>query len=311
MAAFFSRVGYKPTGEWKEEIVFFDREKEADRTEAVFPDGTRTRLTPDRDPRAAFADWLTAPGNPWFARNIVNRIWYWLLGRGIVQEPDDIRDGNPPENPELLAYLEKELVSSRFDLKRIYRLILTSQTYQLSSIPRADRAEGAKHFAYYPLRRLDAEVLVDALCQITGTSETYTSAIPEPYTYMPDGQRAMELPDGSTSSAFLELFGRPPRDTGMESERNNRPTAAQRLHMLNSSHVQNKLGQGPKLQALIRSAKDPKAVVNQLYLTILSRYPTAEEWAAIAAHSQSVKGREAAIDLAWALINSSEFLYRH
>ena len=168
MAAFFSRVGYKETAEWKEEIVYFDLTKATPQT-AVFPDGKPARLTADRDPREVFTNWLLAPGNPWFARNIVNRVWYWLLGRGMVQEPDDIRPDNPPANPELLAFLERELVSARYDLKRIYRLILASQVYQLSSIP--------ANFACYPLRRLDAEVLIDAVCQVTGTAEEYSSAI--------------------------------------------------------------------------------------------------------------------------------------
>ena len=312
MAAFFSQVGYKHTDEWKEEIVFFDRGKAAPAA-LTFPDGTPARLQPDQDPRQVFADWLLAPANPWFARNIVNRIWYWLLGRGIIQEPDDIRADNPPENPRLLEWLASELVASHYDLKHIYRLILNSTTYQLSPIPRADRALAAAHFAVYPLRRLDAEVLIDALDQITGTSESYTSAIPEPYTFMPDFQRAISLPDGSISSPFLEMFGRPGRDSGLESERNNRSSDAQRLHMLNSTHVLRKIQQGPKLVAMMRQNKTPRELVTELYLTILSRYPTEEEWRVMAAHSQSgaPKGQAAVVDLVWALLNSSEFLYRH
>ncbi len=308
MAAFFSQIAYKPTREWKEEIVYFDPSKPAGR--AVFPDGTPAPRAAGRDPRAIFTDWLVRPGNPWFARSIVNRVWSWLLGRGIVHEPDDLRPDNPPRNPELLDFLERELVSARYDLKHIYRLILNSETYQLSSIPRSDRPE---EFAYYPARRLEAEVLADALCQVTGTSEEYTSAIPEPYTYVPQGQRSIALPDGSISSAFLELFGRPPRDTGLESERNNRVTAAQRLHLLNSSHVQRKIRQGPRLAEIMRKDPSPRAVVNELYLTILSRLPTDEEWKIVAGYSAAtgVRGREAVVDLAWALINSTEFLFRH
>jgi hypothetical protein len=312
MAAFFSRIGYKHTGEWKEEIVFFDPAKPV-AGKLTFPDGAPARLQSGQDPREAFADWLTAPGNPWFARSIVNRIWFWLLGRGIIHEPDDIRPDNPPENPEVLAWLERELVASRYDLRQIFRLILNSTTYQLSSIPRAEPAAAAAHFAVYPLRRLDAEVLIDALCQITGTSETYTSAIPEPYTFMPDFQRAISLPDGSIGSSFLELFGRPPRDTGLESERNNRISDAQRLHLLNSSQVQRKIQQGPKLVALMRAGKNPRDLVSEIYLTILSRFPTEDEWKLVVAHSQSgaAQGAAAIIDLVWALINSAEFLYRH
>ena len=155
--------------------------------------------------------------------------------------------------------------------------------------------------------------MADALNQITGTTEKYSSAIPEPFTFIPEDQRSIALPDGSIGSSFLELFGRPPRDTGLESERNNRPTAAQALHLLNSSHIQRKLEQSRKLQNLMQSKGTPREVVNGLYLMILSRYPTEEEWKVVSAYSQSgnVKGREALIDLAWALINSAEFLYRH
>ena len=311
MAGFFSRIGYKETGEWKEEIVFFDPTKPP--AKAVFPDGTPARIAPDQDPREVFANWLISPKNPWFTRNIVNRVWCWLLGRGIIHEPDDIRPDNPPQIPELLSYLERELISAKYDLKHLYRLILNSKVYQLSSIPRSDSEEAAAYFAYYPVRRLDAEVLIDALCQVTGTTEKYSSAIPEPFTYIPDGQRSVSLPDGSISSPFLELFGRPPRDTGLEAERNNRISAAQRLHLLNSSHIQRKLDQGPKLQYLLRNAKNPQGMVTGLYLLILSRFPTDQEWKAFVEYSQSgaSTGRNAVMDLAWALINSTEFLYRH
>jgi hypothetical protein len=315
MAAFFSQVGYKYTLEWKEEIVFFDPDKAAGGASpaAVFPDGTPARLSPDRDPREVFADWLIAPKNPWFARNIVNRTWFWLLGRGIIHEPDDIRPDNPAQDPELLALLERELVAAHYDLKHIYRLILNSKTYQLSSVPRANHPEGKANFSHYPLRRLEAEVLIDALCQITGTTEKYSSAIPEPFTFIPENQRSIALADGSTTSSFLEMFGRPPRDTGLESERNNRPTAAQQLHLLNSSHVQRKIEQGRKLQSLMQSRGGPRETATTLYLTILSRFPTEEELKIVEAYSKSgaLKDREVLVDLAWALINSAEFLYRH
>jgi hypothetical protein len=304
MSAFFCRIGFKETNEWKEEIVHFDRSKPLIPI-GKFPDGTTVKLGPTDDPREAFANWLISPKNPWFARAIVNRVWSWLLGRGIVNEPDDLRADNPPENPELLAYLERELVASHYDLKHIYRLILNSSTWQLAPVPRSDKPDAATHFAYYPLRRLDAEVLIDALNQITGANEKYSSAIPEPYTFMPDDQRAITLPDGSIGSSFLELFGRPSRDTGLETERNNRLTDAQRLHLLNSSQVLRKIEQGPKMQAL-RRQRDPKERLAAFYLTILSRYPTADEGKIIAAHGQA-----AFVDLPWALINSTEFLYRH
>ncbi len=316
MAGFFSLIGFKSTAEWKEEIIFFDRGKAKGGVApaAIFPDGTPATLSLDKDPREVFADWLIDAKNPWFTKNIVNRCWSWLQGRGIIHEPDDIRPDNPPANPELLALLERELVLAKYDLKQLFKIILNSRTYQLSSIPVTKHAEGEANFAWYPLRRLDAEVLADALCGITGTTERYTSSIPEPFTYIPENQRSIALPDGSITSPFLEMFGRPPRDTGLESERNNRPTADQRLHMLNSSHVQKKLEQSKLLQpAGMSRSSNPREGVDNIYLSLLSRYPTEDELAIISTYSRSgvVKGREALVDLAWGLINTAEFLYRH
>jgi hypothetical protein len=313
MAAFFFQVGYKSTDEWKEEIVYLDFTKKAP-TGLIFPDGKPARLAPGQDPRALFADWLVAPENPWFARNIVNRIWYWLLGRGISHEPDDIRPDNPPSIPELLACLEEELVNAHYDLKYIYRLILNSQAYQMSSLaPDGASDTAAAQFAWYPKRRLDAEVLIDAICQATGTDEEYESPIPEPFTFLPEHQRAIGIPDGSISSAFLDLFGRPPRDTGLASERNSQPTAEQRLHLLNSSHIQQKIQQSAKLRALVQGGGKPREPVDRLYLNLLSRYPTDDELKTVAAYFQPVGGNKwpAVVDLTWALINSAEFLYRH
>jgi hypothetical protein len=317
MASFFANVAFKSTGEWKEEIVFFDpAATNADLTagprRATFPDGKQVWLFDDRDPREVFADWLIQPDNPWFARNLANRVWSWLLGRGIVHEPDDFRPDNPPSNPELLDLLARELVRAQYDVKALFRLILNSRTYQLSSIPRSKDPRAAAQFACYPVRRLEAEVLIDALCQISGTTEKYQSPIPEPFTFIPEGQRSIALADGSITSSFLELFGRPPRDTGLESERNNQPTADQRLHLLNSTHIQRKIERSPKLRALTRAKGTPRQKANRIYLTLLSRLPTPAEVELIQRYARSgPRPNEVAVDMVWALINSPEFLYRH
>jgi hypothetical protein len=255
-----------------------------------------------------FADWLINAKNPWFARHIVNRVWYWLQGRGIVHEPDDIRPDNPAQNMELLNWLAEELVRAKYDLKHVYRLILNSTTYQLSCLPKSKGPEAAANFACYPLRRLEAEVLLDAICQITGTTESYSSMIPEPFTFIPEKHRSIMLPDGSITSSVLEIFGRPPRDTGLESERNNRMTAAQALHLLNSSHIRQKIQTGPKIQEQLTSGVDSQQLAESLYLTILSRLPTSGELGDVAWHCDSKWGAE---NLVWALINSEEFLFRH
>ena len=370
MALFFSQVGYKPTSEWKEESVFWDPlGTAADKANSApgkdvittsttgavaqvsatsggpvataFPDGKNILLSPDRDPREVFADWLIAPENPWFSRCIVNRVWAWLLGRGIIHEPDDIRKDNPPSNPELLAWLEKEFSGHQYDLKYLYRLILNSKTYQLSSVSSSGNPDAAAQFASYPLRRLEAEVLIDAINDITGSFDLYTSAIPEPFTYIPKGQSAVSIADGSITSPFLALFGRSARATGMLDERDNNTTPPQRLHMLNSGHIQKKLENGPKIKELTSEKLSPDKIVENLYLTILSRRPTEEEKKTVLAYGNSgtpkkplpviksgitEKQKQAIqqqrktadqerqnnwIDIVWALINSPEFLYRH
>jgi len=313
LEALFSRVAYKKTDEWKEEIVTLDPTP-AGPLEAVLPDGRPVRIEPGQDPRQVFADWLITPDNPWFARNIVNRVWSWLLGRGLIHEPDDIQADNPPVHPEVLAYLEAQLVGAHYDLKHIYRLILNSRTYQQSSIPRSADPAAEALFAQYPVRRLDAEVLADALCWITGSQESYSSAIPEPFTFIPGQERTITLPDGSITSSFLEMFGRPPRDTGLESERSNQPTDAQRLYLLNSGQIQRDLEGSWRLKGLVRFTRgNPSGLVAGLYEIILSRYPTPKEQAAAQTYLRApgTAPQQAAADLAWALINTKEFLYRH
>lgn len=310
---FFSRVAYKPTSEWKEEIIHFDPTAQG-ALETVFPDGTSVRIAPGEDPRKVFANWLITPENPWFARNLVNRAWSWLLGRGIVHEPDDLRPDNPPSNPDLLAYLEKEFVASGYDIRALFRLIMTSKTYQQSSIPQSDAPEAEALFAHYIVRRLDAEVLIDALCMVTETRESYDSPIPEPFTWIPDYQRTIALADASITSSFLETFGRPSRDTGLEAERNNAPTDGQRLHMLNSTHVQRKLEQSGKIKRIVQTAKgNRETIVRNVYLTLLSRNPTPAELATSLEYFKTggLAVNQVAVDLCWALVNSKEFLYRH
>ncbi|MBN8216185.1 MAG: DUF1553 domain-containing protein [Spirochaetes bacterium] len=316
LAAFFSKVAYKSTLEWKEEIVFFDPDLPAFTNErgqpidAVFPDGARAALDPAVDPRKTFADWLLRPENPYFGKAIANRVWYWMMGRGIVHEPDDFRDGNPPQNAALLAWLEGALASNGYDLKALMRLIAASGTYQQSSIPLAVSWSNDLNFSRYLPRRLEAEVLIDAICQLTGTSESYSSPIPEPFTFIPPSSRSVDLADGSINSAFTEMFGRPARDTGTEAERNNTPNAEQKIHLLNSSHILDKFKQARNFRRAIAQAKDPEKSVDEVYLWVLSRAPTEAERQAALAYSK-VNRAEPWIDLAWSLVNANEFQFKH
>ena len=315
LAVFFSRVGFKKTGEWKEEIVCFNPLQGGGSApvSARLPDGTRVQIKPETDPREVFAQWLLASENSPFARNAANRIWFWIFGRGIVHEPDDWRPDNPPSNPELLAWLARQLQAVKYDTKQFLRIILNSDTYQLSPIPPDDKVRGAGEIASYPVRRLEAEVLMDAINRITGAKEEYMSMIPEPFTYLPDDTRSMALPDGSITSSFLELFGRPPRDTGLLVERAVNVTASQRLSLLNSKHMLSKINNSKKLRDLLQSAPNDEDAVSRLYLTFLSRYPTQDEIAVVNAYKPPVNtGKNQKMsDIAWALVNSPEFLYRH
>lgn len=312
MAPCFTQIAFKPTREWKEEIVFWFPTNLSGM--AIMPDGTRLRLTPQSDPRLQFAHWLTHPQNPWFSVNLANRAWYWVMGRGIIHEPDDIGKHNPPTNPALLKLLTRELTQSGFDLKALLRLIFTSRCYQYAAHPPGGLTAPPAHlFLTYPVRQLEAEVLIDALNTLTGSSDLYTSAIPEPFTFIPPNLPATAIPDGSITSPFLELFGRPPRATGLENERLNKTSAAQRMHLLNSSHIQNKLVEGSRLKQLFADKNAPSAIIAELYLATLSRFPSASEVAAIEQYLSTGGNKPTEIwhDITWALINSEEFLFRH
>ncbi len=313
LEALFAHVSFKGTAEWKEEIVLLNPAM-AEAVTATMPDGRTLVVPPGKDPRQAFADWLIQPDNPWFTRSIVNRIWAWLFGRGLIHECDDIRDDNPAVHPAVLTHLQKELVASDYDLRHIYRLILNSSTYQQSPVPQGDPVKASAAFACYPVRRLDAEVLIDALCRITGTKERYHSMIPEPYTFVPPEHRSVQLSDGSITSRFLKLFGRPSRDTGLESERSNEISEAQMLHMLNSTHIGNKLTKGGKIRGLYRRHRGKSnRFVGAVYLHVLSRFPTPAERLAINDYieNNNTDKKQAMMDLVWALVNTKEFLYRH
>ncbi len=315
MAVLFSRVGYKKSLEWKEEIVFSDQ-KPVDRRDLGMPDGSRIRLEPDTDPRAAFADWLTGPGRMWFASALANRVWQWCMGMGITEPADDMSPGKPKASTELLDALAKEFIASGYNIQALFSMILNSRTYQQSSIP--DPGSGKEprsmQFARYRIRRLDAEVLIDGLCRIGGTGESYSSPIPEPFTFIPKTQRTIALADGSITSPFLVKFGRPSRDSGLLQERSNDSNLDQALYLLNSTDVRRRLENSPILAPIyaMPSARKEEQV-RLVYLELLSRPPTAQELSRALEYvrSSGLSGRQALTDLAWALVNGKEFLYRH
>lgn len=319
MAAFFPQVRIKRTQEWKEEIVYLSptsRLYDSTSRQVIAPKflgGETVKLVPGSDSRAAFAKWLTAPDNPWFAKSIANRMWFWLFDRGIIHEVDDLRPTNPPTNPALLAYLESELVKSKYDLKHMYRLMLNSRTYQLSSMPNASNVTDAVYCSHYPVKRLGAEQFLDTINAVTETCESYLSRVPEPYTRLPKGTRAVQVMDGSIDSPFLKLFGRPPRDTAYESDRCRETSMRQALYMINSSELENRVSRSPRIARMLKAKAADAAVAEEVFLAALARFPSAKE------KSESVKylvdnkrnRTQAVRDLMWAVLNTKEFMFNH
>ena len=265
---------------------------------------------PDRAPtqgrRRALADWMTRSDNAWFARSLANRIWGHMLGRGIVEPVDDMRATNPPTNPKLLQALADYLVEHKFDQKSLIRVITASETYQRASKPTETNRRDDSNYSRALLKRLDAEVLFDAVCQTTGVSEKFYG--------LPDGYRAIQLWDSKVPHYFLKLFGRPVRETACSCERASEPSVGQVLHLLNAPSIQAKLShQGGRIAKLTASRKETPALVEDLYLTFFSRFPTAEERQyAVDYLNEAPAGRRAAAeDLAWSLMNSLEFIFNH
>jgi hypothetical protein len=316
LAAFFPRIKYKDSENFigiynKEEVVYVDRAGEVTHPRTgqtvtpKFLGGPVAAASESEDRRAVLADWLTASDNPFFARTAVNRIWFHLFGRGIVEPVDDFRDSNPPSNDELLDALAADFVAHGFDTKHVIRTIMNSRTYQLSSRPNALNADDVKYFSHAQLRLLTAEQLLDAISQVTGS--------PEKFTGLPTGVRAAELPDGEFYHRFLRTFGQPQRSSACECERESDSTLTQALHLIGGRVIHNKLrATDGRVQSLASSNIQPAEMIDELYLAALSRFPTGEERQVGLTLFASVPDRRAAVeDLTWALINSKEFLFQH
>ncbi|MBI1309844.1 DUF1549 domain-containing protein [bacterium] len=281
--------------------------KEAARLDAIHRSAVAklTARETTGDLRSQLVAWIVAPANPYFARHMTNRVWWWLTGRGIVHEPDDFRSTNPASNPELLDYLAEQFIRSGFDMKATFRLILNSRTYQLSSLPNEWNMDDHIHYSHYQLKRLSAEQLAEAISQTTDA--------PEKYAGLPLGTRATQLPDVSMRSEFLDLFGRPKRATPVESERTCETHIGQSLQMISSEYMARKLrdnnGLAARLAASDRSALE---AIDELYLTSLSRFPTdAERSLVLAQPIEIAQRREKFEDLLWVLMNTKEFLFNH
>ena len=301
--ACFSQIKFKSTKEWKEEIIYLDYYKDIPRYSIVLEDGTSLRVKPNTDWREVYVKWLTSPQNRRFAEVMVNRMWYWVFGKGIVNEPDDWREDNRPSDPALLKELTDYFLKNKFDMKLLMKKILLSKEFNSKAAP-----EGS----YVP-QRLPAEVIVDALASTTGIWATYSSRVPEPFTFYPPKTRSTHLGDATVSSSELELFGKVSRDVSLESQRNNTLTARQLLYLMNSSELEQRIRKSHVLQQIFIRSKSIPELANDITLLVLSRRATAKEIALYENHMKqnNLPLMELAVDIMWMQLNSHEFLYNH
>jgi hypothetical protein len=310
MEAFFTQVSIKNGPAGPVLLAAGDPQTKIPRTgELVHAHALGTTMpaaSPAGDRRQVLAGWLTAPDNPWFARNLANRTWAHFLGRGLVEPVDDVRLTNPPSNPELLDALARHLIDSKYDFRQLIRTITATQVYQLSSRPNTTNERDEQNHSRALFRRLDAEVLLDMVCQTTGVAEKFPGT--------PAGYRAIQLWDSKMPHYFLTLFGRPVRASACECERSHEPGVAQVLHLLNSPEIQAKLAHEKGTVArLVRQFEADDKLVEELYLTFYSRFPADRERAAAVEYLRrhAAERRQAAEDLAWSMLNSLEFVFNH
>ncbi|GDY08918.1 S-layer protein [Planctomycetia bacterium] len=315
LVAFFSQVGRKPSGTRGEDLIFHKR---GIATATNIKSGVPLRpaalgdaipeIAADADPRLKLADWMGGKTNPFFAKSLVNRYWKHFFVRGLIEPEDDIRDTNPPTNPALLEALEKQFIASGFDLKELVRVLTQSRAYQLSEVPNQHNVVDRQNYSRYYPRRLQAEVLLDAIDHLAGTQTDFAN--------LPPGTRAVALPDNSynASSQFLRVFGRPEAESVCECERVQSSSLAQSLHLLNAAELKAKLASPTgRAERLAKEDKPAEAKVRELYLAAFSREPRPQELkTAIDYLNEPGTAANANYqDLIWALINTKEFLFNH
>jgi len=326
LAAFFSQVGRKPTATRGEDLIFHKRGIAAaknPRTGAsVKPAALGDAIADipaDEDPRLWLAEWMSNRDNPYFAKALVNRYWKHFFKRGLIEPEDDIRDTNPPTNSDLLEVLEKHFIASGFDLKELVRVITQSRTYQLSAMPNEHNIADQQNYSRYYPKRLQAEVLLDAIDELTGARTEFAN--------LPPGTRAVALPDNSYNNAspFLKVFGRPDNASVCECERVQSSSLAQSLHLLNSPDMKSKLAtSNGRADLLAKDDRPESEKIRELYLAAFSREPRPDELkttleyfaerrvdAAGKPLDETKAKREDYEDLLWALIGTKEFLFNH
>ncbi len=260
---------------------------------------------PTADPRIWLANWMTRADNPYFARNLANRSWAALFGRGLVDPVDDLRATNPAAMPAVLDRLARELSDHKFDAKHLLRVVCNSRVYQLASELQPNRDPDGQLCTHRVPRRLTAEMLLDAVSQVTG--------VPEAFDGQPLGTRAIALADPSFVSAFLMTFGRPLRNNACDCARGGNPDLSQALHLVNSTTLHQKvISDNGRIATLLKANKSEAEVLDDLYLATLSRRPRPDELTTIDELLRDSPSRaEGLQDLLWTLLNSSEFVFNH
>ena len=263
-------------------------------------------FTNTTDRRRALADWMTAKENPFFAKAIANRLWSHYFGRGLVEPIDDMRATNPAANEPLMQALADHLRASRYDIKVFTRTLLNSRVYQLSAATKASNKSDQQNFSHAAYKTLPAEVLLDAICQSTDVTQKYNG--------WPKGYRAIQIWDNRMPSYFFRIFGRPVRASVCECERSNQPSISQAMHLLNAPEIADKIGhRHGRARQLASSSLSSLQIIDELYLSTLSRFPTEKERALmLQAFTELGSDRRAATeDVLWALLNSKEFVFNH
>jgi hypothetical protein len=322
LAAFFGRIGRKnipvPGGfqnQQTQRLAIYTKptggvtNKRTNQPAVMKPlDGKPVELEAGDDPRQKLVDWMVEPNNPFFAKAIVNRYWAHFFGRGLVDPLDDMRVTNPPSNPELLDALARDFVEHGYSLKHLVRTICGSRTYQLSAIPNEYNKDDKQAYARYYPKRLGAEVLFDAVCQVTDSPAAF-GGLPQDK-FAP--RRAIMLPDESFQSYFLDVFGRPQRISACECERVNEANLAQALHLLNSDEIQNKLSRaGGRTDVLVKDPRPDTEKVTELFLWAFAHKPSDTQLTTALAHiNQHTQNKKVAYEnIIWALLNTKEFVF--
>ncbi|HEX4125331.1 MAG TPA: DUF1553 domain-containing protein, partial [Tepidisphaeraceae bacterium] len=308
-AAFFSQVGHKPAEDPRDLIVYNSGHGEVNNPVLGHPLppkflGGIAPVIGNQDRRAVLARWIASPADPYFAPNMADIIWQHFMGTGIVNPVDDVRASNPPVNQALLDALSQHLQAYHFNLRKLVRDICLSRAYQTDSESNPSNTLDTRNYSHVPVRRMEAEVLLDAIAEVTETGNRFKG--------LPAGSLAVQIPDGATTNDFLTTFGRSDRESVCTCAVQVDPNLSQALELINGSDAQTRVQNSPVIAKLMQSKATDDQIIDDLYLRCLSRPPTdAERSKLVELVKQSPDRRQGLSDVFWALLNSQEFIFNH